>query len=189
MTPHRTRQFHDGATQGLAAMAAGIVTASIIASSASSGDPLTGRLAILGVVLFAVALALGSARIVGVTSLPVLGSALASSATADNPAWVQSIIVGCLWYVAVELAWDSIERRDGARRAIALDLRRINEVASVVFIALAVTATAYAASSFDLSRTLVRQVVLVVALIAALVLAIRHVVATSPVSAGEQNGL
>lgn len=180
MTARSRRLFHDGGPQGLAAVAAAITTAAVIVASASSDDELAGRLAIVGAVVFVIALALGSARIVGATSLPVLGSALASSAGAGDPAWVRSILLGCLWYVAVELAWDSIERRDGARRGTALDLRRTNELAAIVVISLAVTVSAYAASSFDVPRTLARQFLLIVAVIAALVLTIRHVVATAP---------
>ena len=44
----------------------------------ASDDELAGRLATVGAVVFVIALALGSARIVGAKSLPVLGSALAS---------------------------------------------------------------------------------------------------------------
>ncbi len=180
MTARSHQPFRDGGTQGLAAVAAAITTAAVVATSASSDDELAGRLAIVGAVVFVIALALGSARLVGAASLPVLGSALASSAGAGDPAWVRSIVLGCLWYVAVELAWASIECRDGAQRGTALDIRRINEVASIVVISLAVTMSAYAASSFDVSRTLARQVLLIVAVIAALGLAIRHVVATAP---------
>lgn len=188
MTTQQSQRFHDGAAQGLAALGVATVTALIIATSAEADDPLTGRLVVAGVVLFAMALAFGSARIVGATSFLVLGSALAGSATADNPAWVQSIIVGCLWYVAVELAWDSIERRDGAERAMTLDLRRLNEITTIVVAALAVTVSAYAASSLETPRTFFRQAVLIVALIAALGIAIRHLVATSPTTMGDPDG-
>jgi hypothetical protein len=172
------RRFHNGGTQGLGALVVAAVTATMVAASNWTGDNVAGRFAIAGVVLFAIALAVGSARLVGVASLPVLGSALFASATADSPAWVRSIVVGCLWYVAVELAWDSIERRKGVKRSPALELRRINEVSSIVVISLGVTVTAYAASSLDAPRTLIGQAVIVVALLAALVFAIRHVVAT-----------
>lgn len=185
MTAQHSEWFHDGVAQGLAAVGVATVTAMIIATSAPADDPLTGRLVIAGVGLFAVALALGSARVVGATSFLVLGSALAGSATADNPTWVQAIIVGCLWYVAVELAWDSIERRDGAERATTLDLRRLNEVTTIVVMALVITVSAYAASSLEVPRTLLRQVVLILALLGSLGIAIWHLVATSPTATGE----
>lgn len=96
-------------------------------------------------------------------------------------------MLGCLWYVAVELAWDAIERRSDGQRSSALDLRRINEVSTVVVVSLVVTASAYAASSLDAPRTLLRQAVIVIALLAALVIAIRHILATAPPAADDRN--
>lgn len=172
------RRFHGGSTQGIGALVAAGVTTTMIAASNWTGDNVAGRFALAGFALFVIALAFGSARFVGMASLPVLGSALFASTTADSPAWVRSIVVGCLWYVAVELAWDSIERRKGVRRSRALELRRINEVSSIAVISLGVTVTAYAGSSLDAPRTLIGQAVIVVSLLAALIFTIRHVETT-----------
>jgi hypothetical protein len=171
--------FHEGGTQAFGALVAAIATAAIVFSASSQGEG-DGRLAVAGVICFAVALGLGSARVVGACSFPVLGSALISSASADQTAWFQSIAVGCLWYVAVELAWDSIERRTPAVRSPAVQLRRVNEVSSVVLISLAVTVSAYLASTLDAARTPGRQGLILVAVISALGLTVRHLASTAP---------
>ncbi len=184
MTPERGGVFHEGGVQALGAIMAAGATAAIVSSASSQGEG-AGRLAVAGVLIFVLALGLGSARVVGACSFPVLGSALISSATADQTAWFQSIAVGCLWYVAVELAWDSIERRTPAVRSPAVDLRRVNEVSSIVLISLAVTVSAYWASTLDAVRTPGRQGLLVVAVISALGLTVRHLASTAPTTTSD----
>lgn len=168
-----------GWVQTVAALVLAAVTATLIAVSTSSLSGVAGRLAIASVVVFAVATLLGSARVVGLTTVPVLGAALMASATTEEPAWVRSMVLGCIWYVAVELAWDSIERRDGGHRSSALDHRRAFEVATVVVISLAVTSAGFAASTLAPQRTLFAQAAMVLVVLAALGFAIRHVDATA----------
>ncbi len=179
MSRSKHRRLNNGAIQALMALLVAAASAATIAAPDWTADNVAGRFALSGVVLFAIGLALGSARLVGVAALPVLGSALFSSATGESPAWVRSIVVGCLWYLAVELAWDSIERRNGVKRSSDLELRRINEVAVVVVISLGVTVSAYAASSLDAPRTLIGQAAILTALFAALLLVIRQLTASS----------
>jgi hypothetical protein len=170
--------LQNGVAQALMALVVAAASAATIAVSHWTAGNVAGRFALAGVVVFAIGLAFGSARLVGVASLPVLGSALLASATGESPAWVRSIVVGCLWYVAVELAWDSIERRNGVKRSSALEFRLFNEVASVVVISLGVTVVAYAASGLDAPRTVIGQAAIVVALFAALLFATRRLTAT-----------
>lgn len=163
-----------GGMQALAALIMAAVVAAVIALSAPADTPVAGRLAIVGVGVVAVALGIGSARMVGFATLPVLAGALLASAAVDGIAWVQSIVLGCLWYIAVELAWDSIERRDGAQRSPALNQRRVHEVVTVVTVSLAVTIPGFVASDLAPQRTLLVQAPLVVGLLTAMVLAIRQ---------------
>ena len=173
----RARFLRPGRLQAAAAVVLAAVTAAVIAGVSTRAD-FAGRLAIVGVVFFAIALALGSARFVGIATVPVLGSAMVAAGGADDPAWVRSIVVGCLWYLAVELAWDSIERRDGGERSSALVHRRVHEVATVVTLSLVVTIAGFAASGVAPQRMLLTQGPIVVGLIAALGLAARHVATT-----------
>lgn len=174
-------RFHRGLAQGFTSiLAAAAVIATISASSWS--DPIAPRLSILSFAIFCVALTVGSSRIVGLTSLGVLGSALIASALAETSTWVESIFIGCLWYVAVELAWDSIDRRDGAVRSVAYNLRRVQELSSVVVICLGVTWIAFALTALGPSRTLVGRGVLLLLALAALAVAIGHIASTAPKS-------
>ena len=172
--------LRSGSTQALAAISVAVLTAALIAIPTWDQNPSTGRFAFLGVLVFCLALAIGSSRTVGVASLPILSSAFITSATSAQTEWIQSIVVGCLWYLAVELAWESIGRRTSAQRSVAASLRRINEVSTVVVVALALTVVAFAGATFDATRTINRQIVVIAALTLALWIAVRQVIATSP---------
>ena len=115
MTSRNSGLLKDGLLQTGTALALAGATAGVIASSSWTRTEVAGRLAITGVVLFAIALVVGSPRFVGLATVPVLGGALIASALGAEPAWLRSIVLGCVWYVAVELAWEAIERRDGAQ--------------------------------------------------------------------------
>ena len=158
--PLRRSDLEAGLALGLAS-----ATAAIIAASSWADSEFAARLAITAVVVFALALVLGSARLAGVATVPILAAALLASASTDGGGWVRSIAVGCLWYAATELGWDAIERRDGAERSAALDLRRVHEVATVVTISLIATIAGFAASTVAPERTfLLRGFVAIVAL-------------------------
>jgi len=131
-------------------------------------------MAIFGFGLFAFALAVGSARLVGVATLPIFAAALIASAGADDPVWVRSIVLGVLWYLAAELAWEGIERRDGATRSSAFNDRRIDEATTVLVLTLAVTTAAFLTSFLTPVRTVLAVGLVIVGLITALNLANRH---------------
>ena len=131
-------------------------------------------MAITGVVLFAIALVVGSPRFVGLATVPVLGGALIASALGAEPAWLRSIVLGCVWYVAVELAWEAIERRDGAQRSIAFDNRRSNEIATVVLLSLAATTAGVAFSFLAPARTIIAVGMVFVVLLTAMSWATRR---------------
>jgi len=162
---------------GVALGIAGVV-ATVIAFSSSREIEIAGRLAILGVALFAVAVTLGSARLVGGAPLLVLAAALVASVAAAEPAWVRSIVLGIAWYMAVELAWDAIERRDGVERSSAFNDRRIDEVTTVVILALVITTAGFLLSFLAPVRTVLVAGLVIICLLAGLRLATRRLQAS-----------
>lgn len=166
----REGRLQAGAALGLAGVIVGV-----IAEPSWTRSEVAIRLAIGGVIVFAIALALGSMRLVGAATLPVLGAALIASAAAGDPAWVRSIVLGILWYIAAELAWHAIERRDGAERSRALNNRRIDEVAVVVSLSLVVTTAGFLSSFLAPVRTALAVGIVILGLFAALSWATRHV--------------
>jgi hypothetical protein len=180
MSESGRRRLSDGAVQGAGALLVATAVGATVVISSWGEDVIAGRLALVGVLLFSITLGIGSARMVGATSIPVLGSALIASATADATSWPQSILIGIGWYVAMELAWDSIERRRGSQRSSELDVRRIQEVSSVVVLSLAVTVTAYLIAGFRIERSLLGQIIVIGAVISALAFALTHIDSTAP---------
>lgn len=143
----RKLRLRNGWPQAVGALLVVAANTGLTAASTWSESQTAGRVAIFGVVMFVIALGLGSGRLVTATSLPILGAGLVSLIGEVDPAWVRAMAVGVLWYVAAELAWESIERRDGAGRTRAHTARRIDEVTTVVMVALAVSSVAIALSA------------------------------------------
>lgn len=166
--------WRDGRLQTAAALVVALAIVGVAAVPSWTESQTAGRMAIFGFGLFALALAVGSARLVGVATLPIFAAALIASASADDPAWVRSIVLGVLWYLAAELAWEGIERRDGARRSRAFNDRRIDEVTTVLVLSLAVTTATFLTSFVTPVRTVLAVGVVIVGLITALNLANRH---------------
>ena len=166
--------LREGRLQTAAALVVALAIVGVVAVPSWTESQTAGRMAMFGFALFAVALAIGSARLVGIATLPILAAALVASAGADDPAWVRSIVLGVLWYLAAELAWEGIERRDGARRSSAFNDRRIDEATTVLVLSLAVTTAAFLSSFVTPVRTVVAVGVVVVGLITAFNLANRH---------------
>ena len=165
-----------GRVQSCAALGLTCAIAGIIAVSSRGQAEIAGQLATLGVVVVGIALVLGSARMIGAATLPMLGAALIASAIGEEPAWARSIVLGILWYGAAELAWDAIERRDGVARSRGFDDRRVDEVATVVALSLVITAAGASRRAGARTRRTVFTVGLVViGLLAALILATQFV--------------
>jgi hypothetical protein len=159
-------RLQTGVAVGLAALTGAVITVSTWADRVAGG-----RLALVGVALFAAGLALGRPRLVGVASLPVLGGALVAVAGGAETNWVGAIVLGGLWYLAVELAWEAIERRDGAERTSAYDAQRIDEITTVVALSCLITAAGALLSFLAPVRTVVVVGLVAAGLMAALRLA------------------
>lgn len=174
MKGRRLVLLREGRLQSVAALLVGLAIVGVISASAWSESETAGRMAIFGFMLFAIAIGIGSSRLVGVATLPIFAAALIASVGADDPAWVRSIVLGVLWYLAAELAWEGIERRDGAPRSSAINHRRVDEVMTVVILSLAVTTITFLASFLTPVRTVMAVGLVVVGLGAGLYLANRR---------------
>ena len=166
--------LRDGRLQTGAALVVAMAIVGVVAVPTWTESQTAGRMAILGFGLFALALAVGSAQLVGITTLPIFGAALIASAGADEPAWIRSIVLGVLWYLAAELAWEGIERRDGVARSSAFNDRRIDEATTVLVLSLAITSVAFLISFLAPVRTVLAVGLVIVGLVTALILANRH---------------
>lgn len=175
-----------GRMQSVASVVASALIAVVVAITTPEGAPTAARLAAFGVAVMAVAVTVGSPRLVGVATVPILGSALIVVAAPGEPAWVTATLVGVLWYVAAELAWDAFERRDGIERTRAFTDRRVVEVSSVVLLALLTTAAAFALSGVAPVRTLFVLAGAVVALAYVLGAATSHLRRRSATDAGAE---
>jgi len=171
-------QWRPGGRLALVAILLAACAAGIVVAFSPINSEIGGRVAIAAVVLFALALAAGSARLVGLTTLVMATSALAATQSSD-PAWVRTTVIGCIWYMAVELAWESIGRRHHRGRNEAVTMRRINEVATVVTIALIVAAGAFVLSSNAPQRTLLSQGPIMIGILVAMTVATRALADTS----------
>lgn len=125
----------------------------------------TGRLATLiqlagisGAVIQLGAIVLGSAGLVGATMGPLLIAAVvAASAAEGQPAWTM-IVVGVLWFIGAELAWEAIDRRDGIARAPSATRLRVRDVATVSLLAVGVGLVAVVGSGSPPARSLPLQI-------------------------------
>ena len=163
-----------GAAQAVAALVLATATATLIAVVSWSEVNGASRSALVGLLTFGVALVLGSGRVVGASSLPMLGGALLWVAASDQRVWVASMVVGLLWYVALELAWDSIERRRGGTRTSAMSDRRIQEVSTVVALSLVASIGAFTLSGAGPERSALVEATIVAGLLVVLAATSRH---------------
>lgn len=153
MSKWRRPILAEGWPQALGALLLAGAATGVIAASSWSRSQTSGRLAIFGIAVFVIALIWGSELLVGLASLPVLVAALVSTVGGDNPAWIRALVVGVLWFLAAELGWDAVERRDGVRRTTAYNNRLIDEAITVVLLSLAVTLAVFLTSGAAPLRT------------------------------------
>lgn len=176
-----------GGLQAAASVGLAATVVTLIAVTAPASLPAAVRLAVAGLVLLAIGLVVGSRSLISLSALPILGAALASSGATEQTNWVRSALVGSLWFIASELAWEAIDRRDGALRPPDVVARRAFEVATVVALALGATTVGFAAVRVAPTRTIGTVGAVVVIGLGLLALAARHVEARAPgpVEAGQ----
>lgn len=161
----------------LAVMAAGLAGWITVATTTRFADSAL-RFVGFGLVIFVAAVLTGSRFAVGGAVLVALIGAVIEIGTVPVQRWERSLIIAGLWYVAAELAWDSMERRDGRDRRPGVTLERLSEVATVLVVSLGATIAAVALVGAAPPRTLLVLVVTVGGLAFALVIATRQLTAT-----------
>jgi hypothetical protein len=130
-------------------------------------------LQVAAVAAFGVGVVVGSDRAVGVAVAPGLGGALLATIGQDSVAAGRSILVGCGWFLATELALESIERRDPLVWSRAVGRHRIREVATVVAAAAGFGGAGVLATAFAPDRTFVIRAALIVSVLTAVTIALR----------------
>lgn len=166
----------------LAVVAAGLAGWTTVATTTRFADSAL-RFVGLGLVAFLVAVLTGSRFAVGGAVLVALVGAVIEIGTVPVQRWERSLIIAGLWYVAAELAWDSMERRDGRDRRLGVAIERAREVGTVLAVSLAATVAAVALVGAAPARTLLVLAVTVGGLAVALIAATRHLTATDAHSA------
>lgn len=158
---------------GWPAAAAGLGVASLTAAVVSTADGELGWLAmrasLIALAVLVAAVVVGSPRLAGLASLPMLLGALVGPDQSNGPPWGRSLIVGCLWYVALELVWASIEQRRDVERTEAVDRQRRREVAQVVMVAILVGTGGAVLASVAPTRTLALRAAVIAAVVAAMI--------------------
>jgi hypothetical protein len=146
-----------GGLWALLALAAGVATAITAYSTAAAEGTAIGQLLIAAVVIQAVFLFLGWERWVGVSTVPMVAAMLIESGTNDEPFWIRATVIGCLWYATIELSWEAIARRFGGQVTMAAVSRRVQDVATVVGVALVVGLVAATGTQLIPRRTAVLE--------------------------------
>lgn len=176
----RSIALQPGWQPGAAGLAVASICTVVVARAGSAIPWLEIRAPLAGLVFLAAGLLIGSERLVGFASLPMLAGALLSVEPIDGPAWGRSLIVGCLWYVALELAWASVERRDGVERAEAIGRQRRREVSQVVIVAIAVGLGSALLATVAPARSLFVRGVVIAGFLAALIAAADRLTTSRP---------
>lgn len=138
----------------LAVATAGVAGWITVATTSRFADS-AARLAGIGLVVFVVSVVTGSRFAVGVGVFCALIGAMVEIGSAPVQRWERSLVIAGLWYVAAELAWDSMERRDGRHRPMAVTLLRFREMGTVLVISLLATVVAVPLVGAAPPRTLV----------------------------------
>jgi hypothetical protein len=134
------------------------LAAVLVARNTSSFDWAVVRLSWLAVLILAGGATIGSERLVASSAVPVLAGLLLADSGQGQVAWAESLVVGCVWFVAVETALASIEGRVGLTADPLVITRRVVEVATVVALAIAVGLVGLAVESIAPDRSLLVRV-------------------------------
>ncbi|MDH3682214.1 MAG: hypothetical protein OEV40_19960 [Acidimicrobiia bacterium] len=167
-------------TMPVAALAAAALVVVIVGRSAETYPSLAIRVELVAVFLLALGIAVRSERAVAVATAPAMGGLIVATVGSDGIAWGASLLVGCLWYVAVEAGLASIEWGGGLRITPAVLQRRLQEVAVVVAAAAAVGLIGLLVASAAPERSLLVRILLLASVLAGLAAAARHLLAADP---------
>lgn len=171
---------------GIAAALAAAVALGVSAT-AVEGRVVVNQLLVLALIGYVIPLFLGSARWLGLSSVPLLGAAVIEAGFGDEPTWMRSLVIGCLWFMAVEAGWEAIDRRSGARYTTAATARRLQEVFTVVGISVFIGAAATLGAALAPARSILLQALVVGGLLVAFGLMVAALV-PSPTDGAKDTG-
>lgn len=146
----------------------------IVARNTSEFEWAVVRLAWLAVLIFAGAAAIGSERLVASSAIPVLVGLLLTDNGQGQAASVEALVVGCIWFIAVETALASIEGRGGLTPDPSVITRRVTELTTVIALATAVGLIALSVESFAPERSLLLRAAVALVVLVVLFSAARH---------------
>ena len=167
-----------------AAVGLAFITVLIIVLTTSEHPAEASQLSGAGFVILALSVFAGWSTGVGLAGLPVLAGAMIEIASQPTQDWLRATLIGCLWYVTSELAWDAIDRRDGHVRSRAFNRRRVEEVAAVVGGTTVLALVAAAALGQAPSRTFLVQVVTLALASAMVIAAAKRLLGSQPSGEG-----
>lgn len=171
---NRARRLQPGWAAALGCL---LLTLGLAVGIVMTGEALPSivlRLAIVAAVLTVGALVIGSEVLLALATAPVLGAAVAAVDASAGPTWGRSLLIGCLWFVAVELGWYAIQRRGRDMVPVEVTVQRIREVATVVTVTLAVGVVAVGAATFSPPRSLLVRALLAATLVGGLAAVLRQ---------------
>lgn len=144
------------------------VTAIFMATTATELQALISGLMVAAVISHTALIFIGSPRLVIGSSAFVLIAVTVEALVSDDPFWVRSLVVGLLWYVAMEVSWHALDSRDGTtftRKALA---HRAQEVAGVVALTLVLGVVAIILATGAPARSVALQSVVLAGVLAGL---------------------
>jgi hypothetical protein len=160
----------------LVAAAAAAAVALGVSATAVEGQVVVDQLLGLAMIIYVGSLLVGSARWIGASSIPLLGASAIEAGFGDEPTWMRSLVIGCLWFVAVEAGWEAIDRRGGATYTMAATARRLQEVATVVGVSSVIGAAATLAAALAPTRSIPLQGLVVGGLLVAFLFMVRALI-------------
>ncbi len=163
----------------LVAIGLAILVAIVISRAAKGFEPAVLRFEIGAVFLLGAGIAVQSEKLVAFATGPAIVGLLLGILDSDDVVWGSSLLAGCLWYLATEAALSSIELGDGLAVSASVVHRRSFEVASVVSLAAVIGVVSLAGASLAPDRSVLVQVLLLAFVLIGLVIAGRHLAATS----------
>ncbi|MGF1600040.1 MAG: hypothetical protein ACFCVK_24550 [Acidimicrobiales bacterium] len=173
---------------GVAAPVVAAASTVITIHAAVSLDWLVARIGVVAVSLLAIGVAVGSERLAATAVVPGLAGLVIGAGSPDRVAGVAALTIGCGWFLALELALASIERRSGAVPTAAARAVRRREVATVLVVALVVGGTGMALATTVPERSLTVRAAIAAAVVLA-AWAVHRRVAAGAVSRGDAGAL
>lgn len=163
------------AALSVAAVGSAAGAGAVAATAASSFTWVVVRLEWAAVILMAAGVVAGSERLVAAATAPVLAGLVLGAMGGEDVAWSASLVVGALWFAAVEAGLASIEVRGGIDATPAVAHRRLADIATVIAVGISIGIVGLAAASLAPERTLAVRALVVASVLAVLAAAVRRV--------------